>query len=92
MRVLRSLLELPWPIVAGWLLFLALSGLQFLWYRRARVAAIVVQPSAPPRTARRRPVRQLQAATAAADVLPAINLDSIGDTDLSARSQTVLGL
>ena len=89
---LDSLLELPWPIVAGWMLFLALGALQLVWYRRARVVAPVVQPPAAPRTVRSRAARTPDADNAGVDTLPAIDLDSIADTTIGARSQTVLGL
>ena len=84
---------LPWPVAGGWILFAGWAALQIAWYRRSRVAAVLVeQPPAPVRARPARVARKLKAADTIVDALPPIDLDSIANADISTRSQTVLGL
>ena len=47
--------QLSTPIKVGWMLWLAWSAVQVLWYRRLPVAEPVLQPVPRPRLERRRP-------------------------------------
>jgi hypothetical protein len=93
MRSVLAVVDLPWPIFAGWIVFLAWAAVQLVWYRRARFAPVaVVRQPAPPRRTSLRASRRPNAADTIADTLPAIDLDSMADTSVIAPPQTVLGL